>query len=117
MNIDVQIDGRRDVPIALNDFAVGIQAQDVRGGYFSPRQFPRVGQVGAVFLLDSNVASNVIVVALSVQHSAKHGHLLMRRQLWQQGSTPRPGCVLRQQLKIQIIFHGHRNGSFKCNFL
>ena len=64
-----------------------------------------------------DVASDVIVVPLTVQHSAQHGQLLMWCELWKQGAAARPGCILRQQFEIQIIFHGHRNGSFECNFL
>ena len=53
--IDVQVDGGRDVPGALDDLAFLIESKDVGGGQFAPSQLPRVSQVAAVVLSDCDV--------------------------------------------------------------
>ncbi|MNP29544.1 hypothetical protein D3C76_1225730 [compost metagenome] len=77
VHINVQVDGRGDVPLPFDHLALLVEAHDIRGGHFTPGQFPGVGQVSAVILANGDVAGDVVVIAFAIQHPTQQRHALL----------------------------------------
>ncbi len=80
VQLGVQRDGRGDRPAALEDATLGVDPHDVGGGDLVPGEAPGVHQQRAVGLPVGDVAGQVVVVALSVEHPSQQRHLGVRGQ-------------------------------------
>ena len=112
MCIDMQLNGRSDVPLALHHAALCIQAQNVRRRQLSPGQLPWIGKVGPIVQAQRDVPGNMVVIAFARKHSAQQSDLLTLVQSGQQRLATRARCVLGKQLVIQtVVAH---TASFVC---
>ncbi len=70
VQLGVQEDGGGDVPIAFDDLAVGVEAEDVGGPHLLPPHAPRVAPHAAVVGGDRDVPGEVLAPALAAPGSA-----------------------------------------------
>ena len=70
VQLQVQTYGWCHIPVAVNNFALGIQGNDIASGQFFPGQLPGVSQNITVIKPIGNVARDVFVPTLAGQHAA-----------------------------------------------
>ena len=80
VQLGVQKDGGGDIPLAVDDPALGVETQDVGGAHFLPPQAPGVAPHSAVVGRDGDVTREVFAPALPRQDAQRAGELLLHRQ-------------------------------------
>ena len=81
MQLGVDRDGARDVPVALDDVAVGVDADDLRGADLLPPDAPRVHPHAAVGHGPRDVTVEVLAPALVGEDAQRARELLRNGQL------------------------------------
>ena len=81
VQLGVQEDGGRDVPLAFDDLAVGVEAQDVGGAHLVPPDAPRVAPHAAVVGRHGDVTREVLAPALARQDAQRARQLLADGEL------------------------------------
>jgi len=81
VQLEVQRDAERRGPVALEDVAVEVDADDVLRTELLPREEPRVAEQRAVALVHRDVAGEVVVVALVPERTRQQDDLLALGEL------------------------------------
>ena len=81
VQLGVQKDRGRDVPMTFGDLAVGVEANDVGGSHLLPPHAPGVAPHAAVVRRHGDVARQIFPPALARQDAERARELLADRQI------------------------------------
>ncbi len=81
VQLGVQEHRGRDVALAFDDLAVGVEAQDVGGPHLFPPQSPRVAPHAAVVGRDGDVSRQVLAPSLARQDAQRARELLANGEI------------------------------------
>jgi hypothetical protein len=84
VQLEVERDAERHRPVAFEEVAVEVDADDVARADLVPREQPRVAQQRAVAQVVRDVPGEVVVVALPPQGAREQDDLLLGREIRQQ---------------------------------
>ena len=104
VQLGVEVDRRRDVPLAREHGAVGVDGEEIAGAHLAPPQPPRVHEE-VVTPLEGDVAGQVLAPPDVVEVAQRDRELLRGREL-----DPRPGHRARRprgQPAGAFVLDGH----------